>query len=788
MTTHTATADLVRAFVDSFAPVPAVVERSRLSRWAKFLERTGTPIEDADGGHLERWADALSAEGMPQAAIDNCTMTVRNFYSWLAFQGLAISWSMLAESSDIFEGAPHSQHTGRTNGTVPLKVPSGRQQLGLFSDNDLLSHNFLDSIASPHSRRHHKTALNSWSSFLASRGIAATAATDADYDTWVAELHEHGLSDATISRHAACTKAFRLWLHAVDGHTATAVPHAIPDPLNTETTPTEAGTSRDGELLERFLSTVENVYTRKSCRVALNQWLLFLAKNGTTAEHTCLHDQHTAWITDLRRRGVQDKSITTYTGSVKRFYRWLKETEGNRTDGPRRTPVIRDPNPQKQTLTPSPTEATLTHGRELLEQFLGTLTGYQTTSHYRSALINWWRFLASRGIALTVATEADYDTWVAELHKLGRRTRTIRYYTHAVQTFRRWADTAHAGTKAGVAGAAPRVSMAAGTAVPPAEEASASHDDATDMGVLTHSSVKHTASTRPARSDSAWASGDVFAEIRELAVACDAHEHRLDDLDDKVSQLLATLVQPVHDDVFDEIKSRQKELGRRWDTVASTVAAMMAKLSVLVESVQAGYDERSAWAREMNEMSKRVRTALYQQADPTAREMLAAQPQARSSCEDEVDMLICNTFRGLETCNIAIIDGAAKLDNAPQGQAWASKLHTALLALDDYAQTDYDGDFKSFCETMLPGHNVVPATWVARHEPAATTDNSRYRNERTFPVPSTVDQGGKCFMPEHIVLGNGGIAPRLHYYDDKRGQTRKVHIGYIGPHLPSRDT
>ena len=43
-------------------------------------------------------------------------------------------------------------------------------------------------------------------------------------------------------------------------------------------------------------------------------------------------------------------------------------------------------------------------------------------------------------------------------------------------------------------------------------------------------------------------------------------------------------------------------------------------------------------------------------------------------------------------------------------------------------------------------------------------------------------------MQAHLKLSNGSLAPRLYFYDDtgKDGNTGKVHVGYIGPHLPTK--
>jgi hypothetical protein len=42
-------------------------------------------------------------------------------------------------------------------------------------------------------------------------------------------------------------------------------------------------------------------------------------------------------------------------------------------------------------------------------------------------------------------------------------------------------------------------------------------------------------------------------------------------------------------------------------------------------------------------------------------------------------------------------------------------------------------------------------------------------------------------MEEHIKIEPGGTpCPRIYYYDDTRGVTKKIHVGWFGDHLDSR--
>src|SRR5579862_533721 len=136
----------------------------------------------------------------------------------------------------------------------------------------------------------------------------------------------------------------------------------------------------------------------------------------------------------------------------------------------------------------------------------------------------------------------------------------------------------------------------------------------------------------------------------------------------------------------------------------------------------------------------------------------------------------------------SVDEGAEELD-AHGDESWAARAWLALQALDNYAQLKgadaFDGSFLTYCEQGA-GDYRIPASWVAPAESAMTLNNPRFRRLRMLPVSKAVDDSGYVLMQEHIRVERGGSpSPRIHYYDDTRGATRKVHIGWLGPHLDS---
>lgn len=136
---------------------------------------------------------------------------------------------------------------------------------------------------------------------------------------------------------------------------------------------------------------------------------------------------------------------------------------------------------------------------------------------------------------------------------------------------------------------------------------------------------------------------------------------------------------------------------------------------------------------------------------------------------------------------------AAELTQNPKAGTWGRKAWLALRALQSYAEAkasgDFSGNFLSFCRTPPRGSDVIPAEWVAAGESETTTNNPRFRQARTFPVPTEVRTDGRAYMEEHIRLEKGSDpAPRLHFWDDTGGRTGNVYVGYLGRHLPNLQT
>lgn len=132
----------------------------------------------------------------------------------------------------------------------------------------------------------------------------------------------------------------------------------------------------------------------------------------------------------------------------------------------------------------------------------------------------------------------------------------------------------------------------------------------------------------------------------------------------------------------------------------------------------------------------------------------------------------------------------ADLDSAIESQSWALSVFDGLLALEAYANTGSGfADFRDWCRRS--NHQRVwfaNAKKLAMNESEEVMRQPELRKYRMLPVSPQVAASGKVEMQAHLKLSNASFAPRLYFHDGTRGAnaTGKIHVGYIGPHLPTK--
>ena len=126
------------------------------------------------------------------------------------------------------------------------------------------------------------------------------------------------------------------------------------------------------------------------------------------------------------------------------------------------------------------------------------------------------------------------------------------------------------------------------------------------------------------------------------------------------------------------------------------------------------------------------------------------------------------------------------LERALTAKSWASQLANLFVTMERYARAsinnNFSGNFLQWCERGDDG--AFAANKIAMQESQLTRADQALVHARTFEVDPLVDPSGYMVMVCHakIQATGGGVIPRVFFHDDTKGATRKIHIGFIGPH------
>ncbi|MFH8483058.1 hypothetical protein [Streptomyces sp. NPDC018055] len=131
----------------------------------------------------------------------------------------------------------------------------------------------------------------------------------------------------------------------------------------------------------------------------------------------------------------------------------------------------------------------------------------------------------------------------------------------------------------------------------------------------------------------------------------------------------------------------------------------------------------------------------------------------------------------------------SKIRGHEKERLWLRRTWASLEALEAYAQArESQGasvvpNFSAYLRWPQAQVLVSTQLYCARERSVGRMGpESKLRQLRLFCVP----EQGNVFMEEHFRIG--GVvppAPRMHIYDDLAGKSKTIHVGYIGPHLPT---
>lgn len=134
-----------------------------------------------------------------------------------------------------------------------------------------------------------------------------------------------------------------------------------------------------------------------------------------------------------------------------------------------------------------------------------------------------------------------------------------------------------------------------------------------------------------------------------------------------------------------------------------------------------------------------------------------------------------------------------ELDTAPEASGWSKASWRAFKALAAYVDeaSSTKGGFWEWCKNS-PHPDTWPASTkkLSMSESESVMNNKAQRAARLLPVSLEVDRSGFVEMEAHMKIAEGGGTdiPRIYFHDDTKGPTRKVHVGFFGPHRYMENT
>jgi hypothetical protein len=139
---------------------------------------------------------------------------------------------------------------------------------------------------------------------------------------------------------------------------------------------------------------------------------------------------------------------------------------------------------------------------------------------------------------------------------------------------------------------------------------------------------------------------------------------------------------------------------------------------------------------------------------------------------------------------LAIPEGADRdldgVDATPNALAWGNTVWRGLSALSDYSRDVRIGAFSGGFWNWCVREGSWPATTkkLAMSESETVENNTKLSSKRYFQVDMAIDGSGQIFMGAHLKISEGGgnLAPRVYFHDDTAGSTKRVHVGFVGPH------
>lgn len=230
------------------------------------------------------------------------------------------------------------------------------------------------------------------------------------------------------------------------------------------------------------------------------------------------------------------------------------------------------------------------------------------------------------------------------------------------------------------------------------------------------------------------------------------------------------------------------------DDADTMIRDLQGQLDIASEEARAAVDEQDLASRELSLKIghlDRLRLALENKGIFDL--FWETQHDPGSGIPDEaedVDSAIILAMDFLSDWVVIHEDAPQELDGintSPKSGAWGNATWRGFRALAAFAKArseDFAGDFFDWCKSDPPlGWSPSPKK-LSMTESDPVRNNTTLSGKRVLPISTDVNSEGRALMLAHLKISEGGgnLAPRVYFYDDTAGVTKKVHIGFVGPH------
>lgn len=274
---------------------------------------------------------------------------------------------------------------------------------------------------------------------------------------------------------------------------------------------------------------------------------------------------------------------------------------------------------------------------------------------------------------------------------------------------------------------------------------------------------------------------------------------------DRFVQLLASTVPatpapPEYEAVRRTLRSGQHRTVKEFLEYADQeISAKDTEIEQLRDEIAQLKDEAFEYAVDKEELAKQLNVLSGQFAVITKHALTDGDALEEDELPNEIDSISEAIAESSRLPHIVVHSTAPvdiqKLEVSESAGAWANGIWRGLRALNEYASNPPTGTggFRDWCRTSGSPWSWPPSDKkLAMKESDTVMQTTRLLDARSLPVDAKIHKSGRTTMVAHLKIAQGGgsLAPRIYFLDDTAGATKKVHIGFIGPHehMPNAST